>query len=99
MTKTLNELAVIMANIFEKDYIKDGGFDNFKDMARCYCYESQDIKDEILNNMKDYSNDFDDEGNYMGRDAEHETDGFIPYRRFVKMVYAELKNRSLYDYE
>ena len=96
---TVNELVIKMADIFENDYIKDNDFDNFKDMVSCYWYTAQDIKEEVLANMRDYTDDFDDDGDYVGRDAEDATDGFVSYRSFIKRVYDELDRRGLYDYE
>lgn len=89
---TVNELAIKMAEIFIEDYIKDGDFDDFKSMIRCYGYDSQDIKDEVLYNMNYYSDNFADDGDYIGEE-------FVTYKRFMKKVYAELDKRGMYNCE
>ena len=86
----LNELVVKMTDIFENDYIKGDDFETFKEMVNCYCYDSNDIKDEVLANMKDYSDNFADNGDYSG-------EVFVPYKAFIKKVYSELKLRNIYD--
>ena len=86
---TFNEAVIKMADIFQKDYLGDE-FDSFKEMVRCYCYEPSDIKDEVLANMREYEC-LDDDGDFINEDEP------IPYKSFIRRVYAELKLRGIYE--
>ena len=43
---TFEDLAKFVAGVFASD-MNDEGFETFTEMARCYCWEWDDIKDEV----------------------------------------------------
>ena len=86
---TITEVVIKMADIFEEEYIRGDGFNNFKHMARCYGYEPSDIKEEVIANLREY---LDDDGDFNVEGEE-----IVSYRNFIRKVYSELDKRGIYD--
>ena len=90
---TFEELAKVVANEF-KQTMKEEGFDSFKEMAECYWWTANDIKDEvdvIISNAV--------EGlGVSGIDEVDRTDVYlngdmISYRKFSAMWHKALNDR------
>lgn len=92
---TVKELAKMIANEFNND-VEEGGFENFKEMKRTYDWDAQQIKDEIYYMITRKYEDLtgitmmDDYSIYNAKNWDDE-DVECSYRKFKKMVFAEVK--------
>ena len=83
---TLEDLAKVVADDFKATML-DEGFNSFAEMARCYAWDSADIKDEvnaIIGSVDAYIDEVD------GTEVIFDDD-MISYRKFSAMWHALLK--------
>lgn len=77
---TFEKLAQMVADDFNET-VNEFGFDSFKEMAKCYCWDSADIKEEvdgIIRAIGAYIDELDGSLVIMG-------DSTIEYRVFSRM--------------
>ena len=90
MAKTLDKAVELVAQSFV-DTMKEEGFDTFAEMRDCYWWTTNDIKEEVEYMLQKDADDLDDYTVYDdGQDVGNARD-FIPYRQFMKQVYARIK--------
>lgn len=51
---TIKELARLVSDDFQKT-MNEEGFETFNEMRRCYCWETQDIKEEVSSIINEIS--------------------------------------------
>ena len=78
--------------------MKEGNFETFKEMKECYCWEADDIKNEVDYSISTWANDLwkadHDDGNFfMWDDRSHIQIGSedMPWREFKKLIFKDLK--------
>ncbi len=86
---TYNELVLVVANEFAKT-CKEGGFDTFAEMVKCYRMSGDDVKHEIVSMVCETGEAWMDEdsGDIMiGTSIETYT-----YKCFIRVVKKEIQN-------
>lgn len=83
------------ADIVAEEFLQtmtDEGFNTFREMQKCYWWETSDIKEEISYTLESKTDAwmFDD-GSYVQFGAED-----MPYSEFKKLVFQNLKNIGKY---
>ena len=90
-TYTLEQLTKYVSDTFITEYVEENKFDNFREMKECYMYDTNDIKEEIECMLKETNWNLLDDGSEVTNEYE-----FITYRKFMNMVYAEMKKVNKY---
>ncbi len=87
---TFNELANLVAGDF-RETMKTEGFETFTEMAQCYWWDTNDVKDEVDYILRDatngeaYLDECDRTEVIIGQGAS------LPYREFSRMWHSALK--------
>ena len=93
---TFEKLAKLVADDFQIT-MDNEGFETFNEMRRCYCWEIQDIKDEvqqIITNLAEKAWEENKESFYMSDDCSFVQIGFceeMSWGNFKKLVFSNLK--------
>ena len=84
--KTFEAAADFVARDFAK-IMKEEGFETFREMQKCYCWEPEDIRDEIMYTLEET------EDCWMYDDGSTVVIGFddMPYGTFKRMVLDRIK--------
>lgn len=87
---TLAKLIDIVVNDFKKSML-DEGFESFNEMAKCYMWDSSDIKQEVSSIINDQNNAYMDEesGEITINDDSIEP---YKYKMFIAKVRKALKS-------